>query len=124
MVALCNVYISGHGRISLVCYINTASVLQHCTSLSMSAQLRLSHKPKPFPLNFQHLLDLLNIFGLHQHHLKAPVRRNQADGCFDNDLIKSGLAVVGVAKFLGCEKTLVKNPSEAVGPFSNSDRRQ
>lgn len=34
-----------------------------------------------------------------------------------SDLIKSGMAVVGVAKFLGCEKTLVKNPSEAVGPY-------
>lgn len=27
------------------------------------------------------------------------------------------MARVGVAKFLGCEKTLVKNPSEAVGPY-------
>lgn len=27
------------------------------------------------------------------------------------------MAIVGVAKFLGCEKTLVKNPSEAVGPY-------
>lgn len=34
------------------------------------------------------------------------------------------MAIVGVAKFLGCEKTLVKNPSEAVGPYSTSDRRQ
>lgn len=30
---------------------------------------------------------------------------------------KSGLAIVGVAKVLGCEETLVKNPSEAVGPY-------
>lgn len=34
------------------------------------------------------------------------------------------MAVVGVAKFLGCEKTLVKNPSEAVRPFLTSDRTQ
>lgn len=34
-----------------------------------------------------------------------------------SDLIKSGTAIVGVAKFLGCEKTLVKNPSEAVGLY-------
>lgn len=30
---------------------------------------------------------------------------------------KSGMEIVGVAKFLGCEKTLVKNPSEAVGSY-------
>lgn len=35
----------------------------------------------------------------------------------ESDLIKRGMAVVGVAKFLGCEKTLVKNPSETVGPY-------
>lgn len=34
------------------------------------------------------------------------------------------MAIVGVAKFLGCEKTLVKNPSEAVGPYKTSDGRQ
>lgn len=34
------------------------------------------------------------------------------------------MAIVGVAKFLGCEKTLVKNPSEAVGPYETSDGRQ
>lgn len=32
------------------------------------------------------------------------------------DLIKQGMAAVGVAKFLGCEKTLVKNPSEPLDP--------
>lgn len=34
-----------------------------------------------------------------------------------NDLIKSGMGIAGVAKFLGCERTLVKNPSETVGPY-------
>lgn len=34
------------------------------------------------------------------------------------------MAIVGVAKFLGCEKTLVKNPSEAVGPYKPSDGTQ
>lgn len=31
------------------------------------------------------------------------------------------MAIVGVAKFLECEKTLVKNPSEAVGPYKTTD---
>lgn len=38
-----------------------------------------------------------------------------------SDLIKSGMAIVGVAKFLRCGKTLVKNPSGAVGPYHTSD---
>lgn len=30
---------------------------------------------------------------------------------------RRGVSAVGVAMFLGCEKTLVKNPSEGVGPY-------
>lgn len=41
-----------------------------------------------------------------------------------NDLIKSGMLIVGVAKFLSCEKTLVKNPSKTFGPSIMSNKKQ
>lgn len=71
----------------------------------------MKRKPEPlYQVNEPHGLmgiSLLGTFSAHDRSSALPA-----------DLIKHGVATVGVAKFLGCEKTLVKNPSEAVGPYN------
>lgn len=84
-----------------------------------------SHLLKPPQNVFTGILNqwiMLEIFGLNLFWSGMGAERETGSVFLKNRLIKSGMAVVGVAKFLGCEKTLVKNPSEAVGPFLTSDR--
>lgn len=53
----------------------------------------------------------------YSYEIGAEIKKGQMANREWPDKKKSGMAIVGVAKFLGCEKTLVKNPSEAVGPY-------